>query len=272
MIALVYRNAYGRTADLALELKEKLAALNCPAQLVENRADKNGILPENTSLILSLGGDGTMLGAVRLWAEHGLDNQVPIIGINLGGLGFLTSLTPQEVDGALQAIINNQIPTQLRTLLEARVEGKESLRYIALNEVVVGKSLASSLLELEVLADKRHLVSLRADGIIIATPTGSSAYNLSAGGPICHPVLDCLILTPICSFNFSNRPLIMPPDLELCIRILSNSSQAGFTCDGQVGLDLQPGERLIIRRAKRQVRLGAVHDYFEILRNKLKWG
>ena len=272
MIALVYCAASARAARLAGQIAQQLAAIGRPAALVENSSKKPGILPLDTSLILSLGGDGTMLGAVRLWAGQGLDSQVSIIGVNMGGLGFLTALAPQELDAALAAISAHQLPTQLRTLLDVEVSGQPDCHYIALNEAVVGKSALAPLLELEVLAQQKHLVSLRADGLIVATPTGSTAYNLSAGGPICHPVLDCLILTPICSFNFSNRPLIIPPDMEISIKVLSNPSQVGLTCDGQVGVELHYGDVVRVKRAKEQVRLGAVRDYFEILRNKLKWG
>ncbi len=272
MIALVHHPAATRAASLAKQIEKQLAQLGRQTVVVENSQDRAGSLPEHTSLILSLGGDGTILGAVRLWARQGMDNQVPIIGINLGGLGFLASLTPQELNAALEKIVSNTLPTQLRTLLEVEVEGRDNSYCVALNDSVVSKHLLSSLLELEVLADQEHLVSMRADGIIVATPTGSSAYNLSAGGPICHPELDCLIITPICSFNFSNRPLILPPHMELSIKVLSNPAQAALMCDGQVGFDLQCGDTVRVRRAKAQARLGTVHNYFEILRSKLKWG
>jgi NAD+ kinase len=227
-----------------------------------------GELPADTGLILSLGGDGTILDAVRLWAAAGLDSNVPIIGVNLGGIGFLTVLSPEQMRGPeLAEAVQGLVPTQLRTLLEVEYRGKT---HIALNEVAAGKAELSTLLDMEVQVDGRPLLALRADGLIVATATGATAYNLSAGGPICHPRLDCMVLTPICSFNFSNRPLVLPPDMELTVKI--NARSAGLTCDGQILGDLTPADRIKIRRAPRQARLGSAPDFFEVLRNKLKWG
>lgn len=269
MIALVYRPVVTKAALLALELHEKLHRLGRANALVANSPEEPGVLPAETSLILSLGGDGTMLGAFRMWAEQRLDTSVPIIGVNLGDLGFLTAITPPEMETCLQTILSGRFPTGLRTLLKVEIQGE---KYFVLNEAVVAKSVLAPLLDLQVRANQAQLVNLRADGLIVATPTGSSAYNLSAGGPICHPDLDCLILTPICSFNFSNRSLLMPPDMVLSVHNLSPDGQASLMCDGQVGRALERGAIVRISRARRQARLGAVHDYFEILRSKLKWG
>jgi NAD+ kinase len=268
MIAVIHRPSLPRAAALAQSVKRRLELMGRRALIIETIPLRAGELPPDTSLILSLGGDGTILDAVRLWAAAGLDSEVAIIGVNLGGVGFLTVLSPEQMlSPDLAGAVQGLVPTQLRTLLEVEYRGKT---HIALNEVVAGKAELSALLDLEVQVDGRPLLSLRADGLIVATSTGASAYNLSAGGPICHPRLDCMVLTPICSFNFSNRPLVLPPDMELTIKVSARS--AGLACDGQILGDLTPADQIKIRRAPRQARLGSAPDFFEILRNKLKWG
>jgi NAD+ kinase len=161
-------------------------------------------------------------------------------------------------------------------MLDALVErnGSTLARFTALNDVVINKSAQAPIVELSVVVDKRPLTTFRADGLIFCTPTGSTAYNLSAGGPICHPALDCIVVTPICSFALSNRPVLLEPDLVLSITLDHRSLDTSLTCDGQVGLDLEPGDKIYIQRAKKAVRIihSPFKDYFEILRTKLRWG
>jgi NAD+ kinase len=271
VIAIVFRGETPGVADLLPHIQERLRQLRQDSVLVENSQDKSGILPGNTRSILALGGDGTMLGAVRLWSQAALPDDVPVIGVNLGGLGFLTALNPEELDVALEDIVAGRIATSARTLLEVRIESESRQpAFIALNEAVVTKPSPTHLFTLELMALGRTLTCLRADGIIVATPTGSSAYNLSAGGPICHPDLECLLVTPVSSFNFSNRPLLLPPHIPVSIR--ASRSTGILICDGQVGAYIGPDETVHIRKAEQRVRLAMTQDYFDILRRKLKWG
>jgi NAD+ kinase len=153
-------------------------------------------------------------------------------------------------------------------------EGREHARLVALNDVVINKAALARIVALETAVDGQHLTTFRADGLIVSTPTGSTAYNLSAGGPICHPALDCLVLAPICSFALSNRPLILGPQMTLTVSLGHRAQDTTLTCDGQVGLELAPDDRVEVSRAPQTVRLiqSPFKNYFEILRTKLRWG
>ena len=231
-------------------------------------------LAEEPSLVVVLGGDGTMLGAVRAMVSAGL-GRVPILGVNLGGLGFLTALSPQELLPAMERVLAGEFIAPPRMMLEARVRrgGEDLAGFTALNDVVINKAALAGLVELETLVDGRGLTTFRADGLIFSTPTGSTAYNLSAGGPICHPALDCIVVTPICSFALSNRPLLLGPEMVITIALDERAQNTSLTCDGQVGIKLEPGDELTLKRAETTVSI--VHspfkDYFEILRTKLRW-
>ena len=270
MIAIIYRSSTPKAKALALELEKIIRLNNKPVIILEDydQCIVPHSLPPDTQAILVLGGDGAMLGAVRLWDECQLDTSTPIIGINLGSLGFLTALTHEELSKALPAILSDEFATQERMLLKATLDEKQ--QQVALNEVVISKTHLASLLVLEVEVDAKYLTHFRADGLIVSTPTGSTAYNLSAGGPICHPAMDCLILTPICSFNLINRPIILAGDMELKVRLVTE--EAELICDGQVKADFHAGQVAVIRQTSRKVAIGITHDYFEILRHKLKWG
>ncbi|MDR1396488.1 MAG: NAD(+)/NADH kinase [Desulfarculales bacterium] len=271
MIAIVFRAETKGVAELLPHIQERLRRLRRECILVENSQDKSGTLPEGARCILALGGDGTILGAVRLWSQAALPDEVPIIGVNLGGLGFLTALNPEELDVAMEDIVAGRISTSARTLLEVRVESEvRQLSFIALNEAVVTRPNPTHLFTLELMVNGHTLTYLRADGIIVATPTGSSAYNLSAGGPICHPDLECLLVTPVSPFNFSNRPLLLPPHIPVSVR--AGRGTGILVCDGQVGAYIGPDETVHIRKARQRVRLAMTQDYFDILRRKLKWG
>jgi NAD+ kinase len=263
-------------------LADWLDARGLRSQVVESGlphlADGPDNLPRLASparLVVVLGGDGTMLGAVRSVAAAGLW-QTPILGVNLGGLGYLTALAPDELFPAMEKVLAGKFQAPARMMLQARVErdGREIRRITALNDVVVNKAARASIIDIETTVDGRPLTNLRADGLIVATPTGSTAYNLSAGGPICHPGLDCMVVTPICSFALSNRPLLLSPDMVLGVRLGRRAQYTALTCDGQVGFELRPEDHLIIRRAEDTVRIisSPFRDYFKILRTKLRWG
>ncbi len=281
-VAIIYKAHTPEAEEQARSLAQWLEARGSQPQLLEStpaqpasgRELEPGLHPD-TDLVVVLGGDGTMLGAVRALAAASLW-EAPILGVNLGGLGFLTALAPEELLPAMEKVLTGQYSAPPRMMLDAVVErgGHEHRRLVALNDVVINKAALARIVELDTAVDGSHLTTFRSDGLIVSTPTGSTAYNLSAGGPICHPALDCLVVTPICSFALSNRPLLLGPQMRLTVSLGPKVQETTLTCDGQVGCELQAGDKVIISRARQAVRLvlSPFKDYFEILRTKLRWG
>ncbi|MCF8032099.1 MAG: NAD(+)/NADH kinase [Desulfarculaceae bacterium] len=232
-------------------------------------------LPPDTNLVVVLGGDGTMLGAVRQVVAAGLE-AVPVLGVNLGGLGFLTALGPEELLPAMAKVLEGHYSAPQRLMLDAEVRrgGELIERFTALNDLVINKAALARIVELNASVDGHGLTTFKADGLIISTPTGSTAYNLSAGGPICHPALNCIVVSPICSFALTNRPLLLGPQMVLSVTLGGRAGDTTLTCDGQVGLMLEPGDQVSFQRSAHSVRLveSPFRDYFEILRTKLRWG
>jgi NAD+ kinase len=230
---------------------------------------------EPCDLAVVLGGDGTMLGAVRALVGAGLE-RAPILGVNLGGLGFLTALSPEEMLPAMQRVLGGEFTTLPRMLLAAKVTRDQKVvrRYLALNDMVINKAALARIIELAIMVNGEPLTTFRADGLIFSTPTGSTAYNLSAGGPICQPDLECIVLTPICSFALTNRPLALSPQAVISFRLSRRALDTTLTCDGQVGIELIPGDEVSIKKAQRSVHIiqSPFKDYFDVLRNKLHWG
>ncbi len=229
-------------------------------------------LARRAELIVVLGGDGTLLAIARLICER----ETPILGINLGGLGFLTQATIAEAHSSLERVLAGDYEVDRRIMLEASVisggkaEHAEPLR--ALNDVVINKREVGTLLEIEVIADRQPFCFYRADGLIVATPTGSTAYALSAGGPIVFPTLNALVLAPICPHTLSNRPVVLPDTFELEIRVTGKLA-AALTLDGQQMVPLEPDDAVKVRKSKSVVALiRSTHPYFEIWRDKLRWG
>jgi NAD+ kinase len=252
----------------------KLAALAEPtvADRIGARAVASEELAASADLIVVLGGDGTLLGIARLLG----DRDTPILGINLGGLGFLTEIHIDEALQTLSRLVAGDYEVDRRIALEAVVErddGSPAAQFRALNDVVISKRELGRMLDLHVVADHKPLCSYRADGLIVATPTGSTAYALSAGGPIIFPNLRVIVLAPICPHTLSNRPVVLPDSFELELRVKSDDHGAILTCDGQVSAHLGPTDRIRVHRAKHQVSLvRSTHPYFEIWRDKLRWG
>jgi NAD+ kinase len=228
-------------------------------------------LPAQSDLLLVLGGDGTLLSMARLVG----DLAVPILGVNLGGLGFLTALTVEELFPALEAYLRDELVIEDRMLLEARVfrQGERLGEYAALNDVVITKSAMSRIIRLEVAVDGDFATGYRADGLILSTPTGSTAYCLSAGGPIVFPTMDAVVLTPICSHTLTNRPIVLPATQRISITLLTDQDVM-LTLDGQVGFALKANDTVEVRRATPRTRLLRVPQkhFFSVLRTKLKWG
>jgi len=200
---------------------------------------------------------------------------VPILGVNLGGLGFLTALTVDELFPALEAHLRDELVIEERMMLSAIVsrQGERLSEYVALNDMVITKSAMSRIIRLEVAVEGQFATGYRADGLIISTPTGSTAYSLSAGGPIVFPTMDAVVLTPICSHTLTNRPIVLPADQRIEVTLLTDQDVM-LTADGQVGFALRPADTIEIHRAAARIRLlrPSHKHFFSVLRTKLKWG
>lgn len=223
-------------------------------------------------LLLTLGGDGTLLRGARLVAPHG----VPVLGVNLGRLGFLTAAAPDELEAALGRFLAGEIVLDERMVLRARAErdGADGGSFLALNDVVLHGSGVARVIRFSVRAHGEEVGTYSADGIILATPTGSTAYSLSAGGPIVSPVVDCIVATPICPHTLAVRPLILSAAETVTVEVLSPSSELLLSIDGQEGATLAPGDRLAVCRAPDPIRLVRFpgQSFFSTLRRKLRWG
>lgn len=221
-------------------------------------------------LAVIMGGDGTLLAAGRRLA----DADIPLVGVNLGRLGFLVDISPNQARDALAAILDGSYQEDRRCLLSATVGDQAPV--LALNDVVFHKWNTARMIEFETWIDGRFVDSQRSDGIIVSTPTGSTAYALSGGGPLLEPSLDAIALVPISPHRLSNRPIVVHGSAVIEIRVSprTDPAQVRITCDGQEGLEPAPGETLVIRKHDHCVRLfhPADHDHFELLRAKLGWG
>jgi NAD+ kinase len=250
-------------------LCEKETAGLCPDAAVATAMRPE--LPAQVDLLLVLGGDGTLLSMARLVGDLG----VPILGVNLGGLGFLTALTVDELFPALEAYLDDGLVIEERMMLAAVVsrQGERLSEYVALNDMVISKSAMSRIIRLEVAVDGQLATGYRADGLIISTPTGSTAYSLSAGGPIVFPTMDAVVLTPICSHTLTNRPIVLPGSQRIEVTLLTDQDVM-LTADGQVGFALKPLDTVEVRRAAARIRLLRFPQkhFFSVLRTKLKWG
>ena len=229
-------------------------------------------IPSLVDVVLVLGGDGTMLNVSRLVAEKG----IPILGINLGSLGFITEVSRDEIFNVVDKMLNGGCVIEERMMLSASIlrNGKKISEYTVLNDVVINKGALARIIDLETNINSSYVTTFKADGLIISTPTGSTAYSLSAGGPILYPTLGSIVLTPICSHTLTNRPIVLPDDFQIEIIIKSLSEDVFLTLDGQVGFSLRIGDVIEVNKADYKVKLlvPAERDYFKVLRTKLKWG
>ncbi|BBO69183.1 NAD kinase [Desulfosarcina alkanivorans] len=221
--------------------------------------------------VFVLGGDGTFLSAVR-WIG---DRQTPIIGVKFGEVGFLAETTEDRLCQAADAILNDQFTTrpQMRLQIQAFREGVEISRESAFNDVVINKGALARLARIRTHIDDQFLTDYRADGLIMATPTGSTAYSLAAGGPIIHPSVPGILITPICPFTLTNRPLMVPDSAVIRIQLAEESSDIMLTCDGQVGLKIDERDTIVISKSPNPVQMITMPDqnYFDVLKAKLKW-
>jgi len=232
-------------------------------------------LPHECDLIVVLGGDGTLIGVADLIARAGTD--VPILGVNFGSLGFLTEITLPELYDALEATLDGSAELEARMMLTAHTvrQGAPFAQHVVLNDLVITKGAMSRIIEIAVSVNQEIVTRVRADGLIVASPTGSTAYNLAAGGPIVHPAVDALVLTPIAPHTLTNRPVVIPASSDVHLApIMEADDEVFVTFDGQSGFPLRPGDRVSVRRSARTLRMvkSPQRTYFELLREKLKWG
>ena len=229
-------------------------------------------LAANVDLILVLGGDGTMIATARQMG----DTEVPVLGINYGGLGYLAEFRIEELYAALESILAGNYRLDKRVMLAVELmRGDQSVaRNRVLNDVVINKSALARIIEIEAYLNEQFVNAFRADGLIVSTPTGSTAYNLSAGGPIIFPSMDAVVITPICPFTLSNRPIVVPDDSAIELRLKTDQENVTLTLDGQVGLPLKVEDRVVIHKSKTTFNLvqPTNRNYFDVLRDKLKWG
>jgi NAD+ kinase len=226
---------------------------------------------KHPDFVLVLGGDGTLLSAARAVAHA----DVPILAVNLGSLGFLTEVPLAEMYSTLEAVNQGHCPVEERSVLQCQlIRSEECLaQHFALNDVVINKSAISRLVDFDLLIDGIFVFSYKADGVIIATPTGSTAYSLAAGGPIMMPAVEAFVVTPVCPHSLTHRPLVVTDKAQVEVLVESGEEQAFLSIDGQVGMPVLQGDRVICRRASHNVKLMRVRrTFFEVLRNKLKWG
>jgi NAD+ kinase len=240
----------------------------CPLDVATASAEW---LSAEVDVVIVLGGDGTLLQATRLFGVNG----VPIIGINLGALGFLTEITLDGMYAALECLISGNYEIEERMLLSVEVvrEQESIARYLALNDAVINKGALARIINLEVVVGSQTVLHTRADGLIISTPTGSTAYSLSAGGPILYPTLEAVIIAPICPHSLNNRPLVVHNRQELEV-YLHRGQDVMLTVDGQVGMPLLQKDCLKIQRAGKTLKLILPYgnSFFKLLREKLRWG
>jgi len=232
-------------------------------------------LPRACDVIVVLGGDGTFIGMAGRIARADVD--VPLLGVNFGSLGFLTEITLPELYPSLEAVLDGSAVIEERAMLRASTTRDDTVfeDHIVLNDIVITKGALSRIIEMAVAVGKDPVTRVRADGLIIATPTGSTAYNLAAGGPIVHPAVDAMLLTPIAPHTLTNRPIVIPASSEVHVRpIMESNDEVFVTFDGQVGFPLRASDSVTITRAPRPLRVvkSAARTYFHILRSKLKWG
>ena len=240
---------------------------------LDNHEDAPSIFPKDMDSLVVLGGDGTLLGAARTVGKYG----IPILGVNIGGLGFLTEIPLKRLYPAVEMMLKGRLEVESRLMLETRVlrDKAEICRFPVLNDVVINKGALARIIDLDVHINDQFLTTFRSDGLIISTPTGSTAYNLSAGGPILYPTLTNFVVTPICPFSLTNRPIILPDSDTVSIGMRKESEEkVSLSFDGQVGFDFSYGDRVVINKSKNKIKLIKSPDqtYFEILRAKLMWG
>ena len=264
-----------RKAD---ELEHWLRSRNIDVISKENLPPKNRVAdedkffaPHDLFCVFVLGGDGTFLSAVR-WIG---DQDIPIIGVKFGEVGFLAETVEDNLFSAAESVLNNQFLTEsrMRLLVKVTRKEKELVCETVLNDIVINKGALARLAHIETYINDHYLTTYSADGLIIATPTGSTAYSLAAGGPVIHPAVPGILMTPICPFTLTNRPLIIPDSACIKIKLEKKSSDIMLTFDGQAGLEINEKHTIIIQKSLYPVKMITLPDqhYFDVLKAKLRW-
>jgi NAD+ kinase len=280
-LTIIRKKGDDLAAQLGLEIKSWFESRGVGVSLLENVSHHTRetsleefslqIRPDSVAVVV-LGGDGTLLSVARLLK----DRTIPVLGVNIGGMGFLTEVSMDECYRFFEDILAERFEVEKRMRLQATFfrHGQCLLDSTVLNDVVINKAALARIVDLEVTIDGLPLTTYRADGLIVATATGSTAYNLSAGGPIVYPTAESVILTPICEFSLTNRSIVLPGDAYIEIRVGAKATDVTLTCDGQVGCELQADDLVVVKQAAEPFFLikSRQEDYFTILRNKLKWG
>lgn len=276
-LALVARKDTPLAGEIARRMRERLPHLTLLAERHLSHAlgwplqDDRG-LAERAELVVSLGGDGTLIHAARLLAGR----PTPLLGVNLGSLGFMTEVAVDDLFPMLDEVLAGRYSVDSRMKLACRLvrDGNVVMEDEVLNDVVINKGALARIGDHETTIDGLPVATYKSDGVILATPTGSTAYSLSAGGPIVHPSLDCTIVSPICSHALTHRPILVPPDRVVRVTLRSETADTYLTLDGQIGHGLQGGDCIEVHRSPNRVNLvrNPRVAYFSILREKLHWG
>lgn len=242
------------------------------AQILKVEGYSRSQIPELSDVIIVLGGDGTMLSVARLVGGR----NVPILGVNLGGLGFITEVNRDELFEAVGDVLSGKCSREERIMLTAVVYRRAEMiaDFVVLNDVVINKGALARITDMEAYVNSTYVTTFKADGLIIATPTGSTAYSLAAGGPILYPTLNSIVLTPICPHTLTNRPIVLPDDCTVEVILRSASEDVFLTLDGQVGFSLRNNDVVEVKKStfKTKLLIPPERNYFQILRTKLKWG
>jgi len=262
-----------RPKKIEVYIEEEIEKLLSPTlSEVYWKSIKREDIPTDIEMIVILGGDGTLLSVARqVWNKN-----IPILGVNLGGLGFLTEITLNELYSVLERVIRDDFEIDEREVLNVGVirRGRRIAEFVVLNDAVVNKGALARIIDLETTINGEYLSTFRSDGLIISTPTGSTAYNLSAGGPIVYPSLHTIIITPICPHTLTIRPIIIPDDVKIRTLLKSRDEEVTLTLDGQQGFTLEFEDVVEVEKAEGRILLikSPYRHYFELLREKLKWG
>lgn len=274
-VAIVVKPEHEEAFATARELSGWLAEHNIEIvgePLIANESSRNRNAVPTADLIVVLGGDGTMIAAARLLGN----SDSLVLGINYGSLGYLTDFRFEEMFPAVEAIINGEYEIDSRVMLEAELHrGDECLaRGRVLNDVVINKAALARIINIDVKLNNLFVNTFRADGLIVSTPTGSTAYNLSAGGPIVYPSMNAVVLTPICPFTLTNRPIVVPDSAEISLKLDDENEGVVLSLDGQTGFPMHARDKVIIRKSETTLNLvqPTNRNYFDVLRDKLKWG
>jgi NAD+ kinase len=278
-IGIICKTGVPEPAEILKELLPWLRQKGCEtyvdnetAAILNIEGTPRSQIPSLSEVIIVLGGDGTMLSVARLVGDKG----VPILGVNIGGLGFLTAVQKDELHEVIGKVLADECSVEERIMLTACVfrHSECIAEYIVMNDVVVNKGALARIVDLETYIDHNYVATFKADGLIVSTPTGSTGYALSAGGPILYPTLNSIILAPICPHTLTNRPIVLPDNVMVEIVLRSVNEDVFLTLDGQVGFSLRQNDTVEVKKSEFKTKLfvPCERDYFQILRTKLKWG